>query len=66
MAQQVVVNIDEDLIKAIDALVLEGNYRSRSEAIRAALLGFIRSKNAERVKSVFEDFISQSVSDFRK
>lgn len=66
MAQQIVVNIDEDLIEAIDALVLEGNYRSRSEAIRAALLGFIRSKNAERVKSVFEDFISQSVSDFRK
>ncbi|MEM0017441.1 MAG: ribbon-helix-helix domain-containing protein [Candidatus Korarchaeum sp.] len=66
MAQQVVVNIDEDLIKAIDALVMEGNYKSRSEAIRAALLGFVRSKNAERVKSVFEDFISQSVSDFRK
>lgn len=66
MAQQIVVNIDEDLIKAIDALVMEGNYKSRSEAIRAALLGFIRSKNAERVKSVFEDFISQSVSDFRK
>ena len=66
MAQQVVVNIDEDLIKAIDALVLEGNYRSRSEAIRAALLGFVRSKNAERVRSAFEDFISQSLSDFRK
>ncbi|MEM2541905.1 MAG: ribbon-helix-helix domain-containing protein [Candidatus Korarchaeum sp.] len=66
MAQQVVVNIDEDLIKAIDALVMEGNYKSRSEAIRAALLGFVRSKNAERIKSVFEDFISQSISDFRK
>ncbi|RDD53745.1 MAG: ribbon-helix-helix protein, CopG family [Candidatus Korarchaeota archaeon NZ13-K] len=66
MAQQIVVNIDENLIKAIDALVLEGNYKSRSEAIRAALLGFIRSKNAERVRSVYEDFIFQAVSDYRK
>lgn len=66
MAQQIVVDIDEDLIRAIDALVLEGGYKSRSEAIRAALLGFIRSKNAERVRSVFEDFISQSLSDFKK
>lgn len=66
MAQQIVVNIDEDLIKAIDALVLEGNYKSRSEAIRAALLGFIRSKNAERVRSIYEDFIFQAVSDYRK
>lgn len=63
---QVEVTIDEELIRAIDALVLEGNFRSRSEAIRAAILGFIRSKNAERVRIAYEDFISQSISDFRK
>ncbi len=66
MAQQIVLTVDEELIKAIDALVIEGNFKSRSEAIKAALLGFIRSKNAERVKFAFEDFISQSVSDFKK
>lgn len=66
MTQQIEVSIDEELIRAIDALVLEGNFSSRSEAIRAAILGFIRSKNAERVKSAYEDFILQSISDFKK
>ncbi len=65
MSQQVSLQVDKELIDAIDALVSEGMFKSRSEAIKAALLGFIRTKNAERVRAVYEEFISEAVSHFR-
>ncbi|MCD6243923.1 MAG: ribbon-helix-helix protein, CopG family [Candidatus Korarchaeota archaeon] len=66
MSQQVSLNVDKELIDAIDALVSEGMFRSRSEAIKAALMGFIRTKNAERVRLIYEEAISEAISDFRK
>ncbi len=66
MSQQVSLQVDKDLIDAIDALVSEGMFKSRSEAIKAALMGFIRTKNAERVRTVYEEFISEAISSFRR
>ena len=66
MSQQVSLQADKELIDAIDALVSEGMFKSRSEAIKAALMGFIRTKNAERVRQVYEEFISEAVSNFRR
>ncbi len=66
MSQQVSLQVDKELIDAIDALVSEGMFRSRSEAIKAALMGFIRTKNAERVRAVYEEFISEAISHFRR
>ncbi len=66
MSQQVSLHVDKELIDAIDALVAEGMFRSRSEAIKAALTGFIRTKNAERVRAVYEEFISEALSSFRR
>ncbi len=66
MSQQVSLQVDKELIDAIDALVSEGMFKSRSEAIKAALLGFIRTKNAERVRAVYEEFISEAISHFRR
>ncbi len=66
MSQQVSLQVDKELIDAIDALVSEGMFKSRSEAIKAALMGFIRTKNAERVRQVYEEFISEAVSNFRR
>ena len=66
MSRQVSLNVDKELIDAIDALVSEGMFRSRSEAIKAALMGFIRTKNAERVRFIYEEAISEAISDFRK
>ncbi len=66
MSQQISLRVDKDLIDAIDALVSEGMFKSRSEAIKAALMGFIRTKNAERVKAVYEEFISEAISSFRR
>lgn len=66
MSHQVYLHVDKELIDAIDALVSEGMFKSRSEAIKAALMGFIRTKNAERVRAVYEEFITQAVSEFRK
>ncbi|MDK2384442.1 MAG: ribbon-helix-helix domain-containing protein [Candidatus Korarchaeota archaeon] len=66
MSQQVSLQVDKELIDAIDALVSEGMFKSRSEAIKAALMGFIRTKNAERVRAVYEEFISEAVSHFRR
>ncbi|MDK2373415.1 MAG: ribbon-helix-helix domain-containing protein [Candidatus Korarchaeota archaeon] len=66
MSQQVSLQVDKELIDAIDALVSEGMFKSRSEAIKAALMGFIRTKNAERVRAVYEEFISEAVSSFRR
>mgnify|MGYP000707543736 CR=1 FL=1 len=66
MSQQVSLQVDKELIDAIDALVSEGMFKSRSEAIKAALAGFIRTKNAERVRAVYEEFISEALSDFRR
>ncbi len=66
MSQQVSLQVDKELIDAIDALVSEGMFKSRSEAIKAALMGFIRTKNAERVREVYEEFISEAISHFRR
>ncbi len=66
MSQQVSLQVDKELIDAIDALVSEGMFKSRSEAIKAALMGFIRTKNAERVRAVYEEFISEAISHFRR
>ena len=66
MSQQISLQVDRDLIEAIDALVSEGMFRSRSEAIKAALLGLIRSKNAERIRKVYEEFIEEALADFRR
>ena len=66
MSQQISLQVDRDLIEAIDALVSEGMFRSRSEAIKAALLGLIRSKNAERIRKVYEDFIEEALADYRR
>ncbi len=66
MSQQISLKVDKDLIDAIDALVSEGMFKSRSEAIKAALMGFIRTKNAERVRTVYEEFISEAISNFRR
>ncbi len=66
MNQQVTLSVERDLIDAIDALVAEGMFKSRSEAIKAALLGFIRTKNAERVKELFEQAIDDVISDYRR
>ncbi len=65
-SQQVTLSVERDLIDAIDALVAEGMFRSRSEAIKAALQGFIRTKNAERVKELFEQAIDDVISDYRR
>ncbi len=65
MNQQVTLSVERDLIDAIDALVAEGMFKSRSEAIKAALLGFIRTKNAERVRELFEQAIDDVISDYR-
>lgn len=66
MSQQVHLHVDKEVIDAIDALVSEGMFKSRSEAIKAALMGFIRTKNAERVRAVYEEFISEAISNFRR
>ncbi len=66
MNQQTFLRVDKNLIDVIDALVLEGMFKSRSRAIKAALMGFIRTKNAERVRAIYEEFISEAISNFRR
>ena len=47
MAHQLVTRIDDELAAAIDDLVAQGIYPSRSEAVRAALKELLRERRRQ-------------------
>jgi len=59
---EVAVQLDDELVSTIDALVKEGRFSSRSEAIEAAVRGMIRSELAERVRRLLDQAVDEIVS----
>jgi len=59
---EVAVQLDDELVSTIDALVKEGRFSSRSEAIEAAVKGMIRNELAERVRRLLDQAVDEIVS----
>lgn len=56
MAHQLVTRIDDELAAAIDALVAEGVYRSRSDAVRSALKALLRERRRQHDIEMYTRF----------
>lgn len=59
---EVAVQLEDELVSTIDALVKEGRFSSRSEAIEAAVKGMIRNELAERVRRLLDQAVDEIVS----
>lgn len=56
MAHQLVTRIDDELAAAIDALVAEGVYRNRSDAVRSALKELLRERRRQHDIEMYTRF----------
>jgi Arc/MetJ-type ribon-helix-helix transcriptional regulator len=59
---ELAVQLEDELVSTIDALVKEGRFSSRSEAIEAAVKGMIRNELAERVRRLLDQAVDEIVS----
>ena len=55
MTVQIAVKLSESLIGAVDALVADGRFASRSEAVRRGLDHVVAQARADRIDRAFAD-----------
>ena len=56
MAHQLVIRIDDEMAAAVDALVHEGIYRSRSDAVRASIKELLRERRRQHEIEMYTRF----------